>query len=433
MPLDEERERKTKAYLVDKAKRAIALRSKDRDFHGLDREFMYHQAEMLLDFEKSKDVHHPRDVGDVREQILRRFLRESGFVPCRYAVSETSIRVASTSGHLSNEIDIAIFDPDEAVRLMKREDSYEVLPVENVYGVIQVKSRLNKKEIRNGLDNIASFKRLHRPRSPMPKPPETEEGGFGLLFAYDTDTEWTDIAREIEAWGRDKPKSLWCNAVFILSKGFFLFGGDQGASPLNSWMDRQGQLTVYGNPDRQNDCLLSFYRVLMLLLRHTKTVQPVVTSYFTLPLVAGARSYQFRFDAHAEYNECPEHGDYQRALEEDALEKIVTWCRNAQAFDQRLSFELASGNEVDEKSMRVPQDLGVRIYNPDGLPLKDVVVQPRTVNGMTFLSLAFDWLDVDGLSIWLPFVYSAKDRLIQRCPACAKQAKKTRAKTGRAR
>jgi hypothetical protein len=38
--VDEEREKRTKEWLSDQMRRAIALRSKDRDFHGLDREFL---------------------------------------------------------------------------------------------------------------------------------------------------------------------------------------------------------------------------------------------------------------------------------------------------------------------------------------------------------------------------------------------------------
>jgi hypothetical protein len=38
-------EARVKANFIDQAKRAIALRSRDREFHGLEREFMYLQSE----------------------------------------------------------------------------------------------------------------------------------------------------------------------------------------------------------------------------------------------------------------------------------------------------------------------------------------------------------------------------------------------------
>jgi len=136
------KEARWKSLFVDRAKRAIALRSKDREFHGLEREFRGYQAQMTLDYELTKDVKHPRDLGDTRETILRKFLASSGCLPSRYGVSDRSVRVASTTGHMSREIDIALFDAAEAISLMNRQDVYQVLPVENVFGIIQVKSRL---------------------------------------------------------------------------------------------------------------------------------------------------------------------------------------------------------------------------------------------------------------------------------------------------
>src|SRR3989344_2941868 len=91
----------TRQKMLVQAKRAIKLRSKDREFHGLNREFQYAQAQIANDYSASRDIRHPRDVGTVREHLLRDHFIRSGFLPKRYGVSDASIRVASTSGHLS--------------------------------------------------------------------------------------------------------------------------------------------------------------------------------------------------------------------------------------------------------------------------------------------------------------------------------------------
>jgi hypothetical protein len=199
----EVREAGLRQHLRAQAEAAIALRSKDREFHGLEREFIYHQAQMLTDFKKSTDVKHPRDVGDAREQILQKFLTTSGLLPSRYAVSDRSTRVVSKTGHLSNEIDIALYDRLDSVSLMNREDAYQVLPLESVYGVIQVKSRLRKREIRDGLANLASFKALTnspgRAEATITVGVPKSDPGFGLLFAYASDLKWMDMLTEIEA------------------------------------------------------------------------------------------------------------------------------------------------------------------------------------------------------------------------------------------
>ena len=135
---DREREERIRELWTSQAKRAIDLRSKDREFHGLEREFRYYQEQMIAEYERSKDIKHPRDVGDAREQILRNFLTENGLVPRRYGVSDAKTRVSSPTGHISAEMDIVLFDPDNAISLMRREGGYQVLPIESVYGVIQV-------------------------------------------------------------------------------------------------------------------------------------------------------------------------------------------------------------------------------------------------------------------------------------------------------
>ena len=43
-------------------------------------------TKILADYKESRDLKHPRDLGDAREGILRKFLRDSGYLPNRYAV-----------------------------------------------------------------------------------------------------------------------------------------------------------------------------------------------------------------------------------------------------------------------------------------------------------------------------------------------------------
>src|SRR5580658_3559761 len=123
-----EQQEKTRVYWAEQFEQLRKLRNQDREFHGLEREFVYEQAEMLQKYEKSKDIKHPRDVGNTRESILGNFLETSGYIPAQYAVSNTSARVASTEGFMSREIDILVFDRATSIVLMKREQEYLVYP-----------------------------------------------------------------------------------------------------------------------------------------------------------------------------------------------------------------------------------------------------------------------------------------------------------------
>src|SRR5258708_29064083 len=244
----EERESRTKELLLGYAKRHLAVRNKDREFHGLEREFLYAQAQMLVDYEKSKDIKHPRDVGNAREAILGRFLESSGYLPKKYSVSNTSVRVASTDGFISKEIDILIFDSQPSIVLMQREDAYQVYPIESSYAAIQVKSKLTKKELGNAFDNIASFKKLKRVGAQH----TWNERGFGIIFAYDSDMEWMDLIEVIKDLASSSSRSVLPNMVVVLNKGYFTFREDNATKLRNVEIETIQDLQIMGNPDRQN-------------------------------------------------------------------------------------------------------------------------------------------------------------------------------------
>ena len=426
MPDDKKRETDTRNFLFDQTQRAIALRSKDREFHGLEREFLYWQTDMLTDYNKSKDIKHPRDVGTAREEILRKFLVSSGYIPKRYEVSRTSTRVVSTTGHISNEIDILLYDPLDSVCLMQREGIYEVFPVESVYGAIQVKSRLNKHEIKDGLANLASFKRLDRthyePAGFVIPNKRKSNRGFGILFAYDSDLEWQDIINEIETFAKQNPNHVWCNGVFILSKGFFLHGEEHSSKFLNVEIEKIKNLQMFGFPDRDRQCLYHFYSILINLLRNTN-IQPLeVDSYFRLPLIADEHSYDFYFGSFAEVGTCKKHGDYQRKIDPDQLIKFVNCCRKAEPINWIKATDIAYGNpDRTEVYNRQPGD--VRIYNPENLPLSDILIGDSMLGGKIVQGLTLDIIRSAGMIMYVPYYYSGKERIISGCPKCNKTEK----------
>jgi hypothetical protein len=413
----EQREASTRAFLRTQAQRAIDVRSKDREFHGLEREFLYHQAKMLLDYKQTRDLKHPRDLGNARENILRNFLRDSGSLPKRYAVSDRSARVVSTSGHISNEIDIALYDPMDSVTLMKRQGVYEVHPIESVYGVIQVKSNLTKAELRSGLDNLASFKKLDRPptnRSGFIRGQPPSERGFALLFAFVSDLAWKDISRELEMFAKVSPSRTWPNAVFILDRGSFLFGGPDGAHSSNEGIEAIQDLQMHGHPDREGLCLYQFQSQLLALLRQTAVYPAQLDPYYHLPLVAEERSYAFTMGMFAEVGHCARHGDFARKISPQALRTLTDRCRSTAPINWIKAMNTAYGLPDDEEAYR-RQPCDVRIYNPDTRPLSEILL----INGV---SLAYDSIDIAGMRILLPYYYAAKESLIEGCPKCAKLA-----------
>jgi hypothetical protein len=140
----------------------------------------------------------------VKYQILGRFLTSSGYLPKKYAVSNTSVRVVSTAGFISRELDILLFDAETSVVLMQREDAYQVYPAESAYGAIQIKSKLTKQELAKDFENIASFKRLHKVGDQHPR----NDRGFGIIFAYDSDLEWMQLVDTLKDLASKSPRSV---------------------------------------------------------------------------------------------------------------------------------------------------------------------------------------------------------------------------------
>jgi len=424
------KEARAKEWISNQASRANKLRSKEKEFHGLEREFMYFQNKMLKDYEISQDIKHPRDVGTVREELLRAFFIDNKLLPLSYGISKSSVRVASTTGHLSNEIDILFYDALNSFTLMQRQNIYEVLPIEYCYGAIQVKSKLTKKELGSAFKNIASFKKLKRMvanQGPIIHSGEKiQRDGFGVIFAYDTDMDWSDIVSELEKHARTYDKNLLPNAVFILSKGFFLYGDEHFGSAYNSDINNFGDIVVYGNPDYQGCCLYQLYDIVFSLLYSTKIHRASPKHYFRLPLTAGDHSYEYILGQFAEYGQCEIHGDYTRTYTPEKLDLLISWCQTAEPINWVKATDLAYGYAGDNYEKYDRQPSNVIIYNPECLPLSDILVTNRKVifEGKEMLTtvLAYDAIKSGGMNIFIPYYYQIKEDLVQGCPKCKKNA-----------
>jgi len=112
------------------------------------------ETTMLARFRESGFIQHSGDKGENREEILREFLENH--LPKRYGV--TKGEVITKDGKRSHAMDIIIYDAVNCPVLYSGKTS--ILPVEGVYGIIEVKSSLSKAEFEDAAAKIESFKRL---------------------------------------------------------------------------------------------------------------------------------------------------------------------------------------------------------------------------------------------------------------------------------
>jgi uncharacterized protein DUF6602 len=149
---------------------------------------------LLARFREAEAVQHRGDRGESRELLLRDFLAEH--LPRRYGV--TKGEVVTKTGDQSHSADVIIYDAVNCPVLYS--GATTVLPIEGVYGIIEVKSTMSKAEFLDASKKIESFKRLaprdlsviqtreyvtvHRPSRP-----------FGIAFGYSLGNNSLDSLR----------------------------------------------------------------------------------------------------------------------------------------------------------------------------------------------------------------------------------------------
>lgn len=112
------------------------------------------ESTLLSRFKESGFIQHSGDKGENREEILIDFLVKH--LPKRYGV--TKGEVITKDGKRSHAIDIIIYDAINCPVLYSGKTS--ILPIEGVYGIIEVKSSLSKAEFTDASTKIESFKKL---------------------------------------------------------------------------------------------------------------------------------------------------------------------------------------------------------------------------------------------------------------------------------
>lgn len=403
-------------FIKERSKKAAELRKENLEFQGFEREFFAFQEQLLAEYEKSSGLKHPVNRGDAREDHLKVFLMNNGLIADKFGISKVSSRVVSTTGHHSEEIDILFYDKANSVSLVKY-PSVEFYPVEWVHGVIQVKSCLrNKKTILDGLENIASFKRLSKSgtnviASHNYKIESSVTRGFGILFAYSSTLLWTTMIDAIKEFMSQKPSKEWPNAVVILDQGIIIPLDDHQGVFQTSEIDNLSVVNIMGMPD-QGSTLLHFYSMLSEMLEKSQLGGFNLYSYMRLPLVSDDLSYSFSHGSLAEIGTCQKHGQYLRTISKEAIQRILQVCSSTESINWIKATDIAYGKKGDDEEVYARQPGDVLIYNPDNEDFSKILVLENK-------SLGFDSIVIQGSTYWIPYVYSFRESLIPlECPKC---------------
>lgn len=124
----------------------------------------------------------------------------------------------------------------------KSSDRGMILLSDNVASVIEVKSTLTKKELKDAAKKIASVKALKKtPITNVDEPvtfsPLINTKTYGVVFAYDTKTILQTLADNLREINKGYPSFAWIDLVVILDKGII---GYTVQNPFQQ--DKQGWL-----------------------------------------------------------------------------------------------------------------------------------------------------------------------------------------------
>jgi len=185
----------------------------------------------------SGSIKHSPSKGRWREaQVIEEFLRL--FLPRNVAVAHGG-EVVSVGQKTSAECDVVVFDP--TVPPLLEAVSFRVLPVEIVFGVIEVKSHLDGAKLKTSIEKLQAIKRLEKKAflsTPVTSRPPLrlygEEWDFfpvaTFIFAFDS-ISLRRLGRLLAQLQADVEPRHRLDGIWVLDKGYITNTEDDPNKP----------------------------------------------------------------------------------------------------------------------------------------------------------------------------------------------------------
>lgn len=110
-------------------------------------------AEFLAAFKRSRDAVRPDEIGEVREQQLREFLKE--WLP--HSCGVTHGYLINTRREISRQIDAILYNSVSCPKfLLNKNTDLRLVPADDTYGTIEVKSTLTPNDFSDALEKAQS-------------------------------------------------------------------------------------------------------------------------------------------------------------------------------------------------------------------------------------------------------------------------------------
>ena len=251
--------------------------------------FRYQSQVLAAKSTALKIVHHAGDRGFEREDIVEDFL--SPILPQHLGIGKGEVR--ATNGRWSKQEDLIIYDRMTCPRLFVGTRS-QIFPVESVAAVIEVKTKLDTKAIREASENISQIKNLEKTGKSTHVGAGTISFGpptpvFGALFAFELGVSIQTLRKSWRQAQSVKPPTQRINLTCVLGKLVILYI-DKDKTFL-VW-DQAGKdaLGKFCGIDSGEDSLFVFTLVLLRVLSEFSYGIPDLLKYF----LSGGERLKFR-------------------------------------------------------------------------------------------------------------------------------------------
>lgn len=217
-------------------------------------------VKMRADYEQSQNFNHNGEAGTSREMLIQQFL--SGYLPA-HVEAVHNVEVIAANGDVSPQSDIVLID--RGTPPFTTLQGFRIIPNECVYGMIEVKTKLDGVQVVDACEKIRRLRRM--PKSayrPIPgvisrraKAYGSEYDYFptsGMIIAFDG-LKLETIGNHLVNWCQTRNPSEWPDSVWVTGKGHLQWGDPRTGALLRSPVAGASLIQIDAIPDQ--DILMS--------------------------------------------------------------------------------------------------------------------------------------------------------------------------------
>jgi hypothetical protein len=178
---------------------------------------------LVAKFGQGDLVRHNLEKGLGNEQALRELL--SDFLPLRYGVGKG--KVVNGDGEMSRHLDVIIYDALGCPTLFVDENRNQILPIEGVFGAIEVKTTLTATTLAEAFDSLSSVHCLAPRRDRSRNDLVTACPPYLGVFAFNDTRPLTTVVSQFEELSKQHTAERSFESYSTKSPGFADCTGDQ--------------------------------------------------------------------------------------------------------------------------------------------------------------------------------------------------------------